>query len=204
MDINTDEAFNSFLPGAKQDDSSCVVRFYLKPKLMAAKSRDAGREIYEDREHCEIMVKGQPHQIVDEEVGKQHIDRFPNAYAAFKAGRPDPVTGTPIELLPNMSPSYVLTLKAMGIRTVEDMVNLSDAGLQKVGMGARDLQNRCRAFIGQSTTKADELERENHKLKSDVATLSDAVSKLQETIAAMTAPKKRGRPSKQQTDASLQ
>lgn len=188
MDMNLDESFNSFLPGNKhqqQDNPAHVVEFHVKPKLMGFKSREAGREIKEDREYCKIMVKGQPQQVVDEEVTEKHKRDYPNAYAAFKAGRAPLVVGTPIEQLPGMGPSQALELKVLGIRVMEDMANLDDSGLQRVGHGGRELQKQCKAFLARTTGENIELKAENAKLKTEVQTLTEQMARMQEQIAGL-------------------
>jgi hypothetical protein len=176
---DTDDAFASFLTG-KQDDSACIPHFYLKAKLMGFKSHEAGREIYEDREYVEIRVKGQPKSIFCHEVTQQDKERFPTAYAAFKAGMEAPVIGTPLENL-GLSPATVLHFRAIGIRTVEDVAAAGDAALSNMGMGARDIQNKAKALLAGSTTQTVEMAAQIKALQDQLA----------EVLAAQQ-PKKRG------------
>lgn len=178
LDPTSDAAFMSFLPGVNvRDDDSVVPRFYLGKRLMGFKSKQAGREIYEDVEMIEMRIKGQSKGIPHEMVGPEHIKRWPNAYAAFKVGRELPVVGTPIEQLPGIGPSMVHNLKGIGIRTIEDMAKTSDAVLQEIGTGARGLQTSAKAFID--------------KANGEVVELKDQVRQLQEQLAALTASHKK-------------
>jgi len=188
MDPVVDDAWTQFLPGQRLDDQSCIARFFLKPKLLGKKSKDLGRPIYEDREYVEIMVKGQPQQIVHKEVGKEDIERFPNAYAAFKRGAEAPVVGTPVEKMEGIGPSFALKLKSIGIRTVEDLSNCSDQALQDIGMGARSLQEKAKQMLSAVNPSIGKLEEENQELRKRLAALEAAVQ-----------PKRRGRPPKQVT-----
>lgn len=189
-DQMSDDAFRAFLPGQKQDDDAgLLITFFVKPKLMGLKSTEAGRPIYEDREYVEIRVKGQPNNVPVEEVNETHKKRWPLAYAAFKVGLPAPIIGTPIENLPGIGPSAVLTYKALGIRTVEDVVSMAEPGLQKMGMGARELQRQCKAYLERSTVVTVELSQENATLKSQVAELQQQMADLMAAVKP-----KRGRP----------
>ena len=170
MDPAVDDAWTQFLPGQRLDDQSCIARFFLKPCLLGLKSQQAGREIYEDREFIEIMVKGQPQQIVHEKVTPEHIQRFPNAYAAFKQGKEAPVIGTPVDKL-GVGPSTIINYKAIGIRTIEDVANASDEVLGKMGAGARALQEKAKQMLAQNNPAVESLKSENEQLKERLAAL---------------------------------
>jgi len=179
LDVSTDAAFMGFMPGRKEDDAGLIVRFHLQPRLLVAKSNAAGRKIYADAEYCEIRIKGQPKQVVDELVTPEHIAKFPVAYAYFKAQKEMPVVGTPIEQLPGISPSVVEKLKAMRIRSCEDGAAMSDAAKQEFGPGAIAISNQCRAFVGQTSEKTIALEEENKQLKEQMAQLLERVGALE-------------------------
>lgn len=170
LDPTTDTSFLAFLPGQPQeDDRSLVVRFFVKPKLMGFKSTEAGREIYEDREYIEIRIKGQDKQVVIEEVTAKHKQKYPIAYTMFLHQKPQVVVGTPIEQLPGVGPSLAHNLKGMNLRTIEDLAGISDENtLQAIGMGARDLVKRAKAFLDKST--------------SDTVAMREQMAAMQKTI----------------------
>jgi hypothetical protein len=166
LDPTSDESFRSFLPGNQtEDDKALIVKFYVGPKLMGAKSEKAGRPIYEDREYVQIMIKGQDKQVVVHEVSNEHKRRFPIAYHLFKQQKPAPVVGTPIEMMPGVGPSMAHNLKGLNLRTVEDLANVSDENtLQSIGMGARDLVAKAKAWISRSTEEQLSLQAKNAEL----------------------------------------
>jgi hypothetical protein len=179
-----DDSFSSFLPGV-QPDNTCICEFYLAPKLMAFKSRAEGRPIYEDREMVKIMVKGQDKQIFTREATDEDKQRFPREYAAFKMGREVAVVGTPIDMLPGVGPSFVQNMKAKGVKTIEDFVNLSDESLMNVGPGGRELQRRAKAMLGQTVDETiqlkDELNQERvrrENLEAQIQALMEKVNDL--------------------------
>ncbi len=180
LDVTTDESFRSFLPGHNQeDDRALIIRFFVDKALLGLKSKEAGRPIYEDREYVEIRIKGQPKQVVVKEVDAKIAQKYPHAYAAFKAGREAPVVGMPIEQLPGVGPSMAVTLKTFGVRSVEDMAALSDMGLQSIGGGARELQRRAKAFLEQSTEKTVALAEENNALKAQLEAMNARLSAIE-------------------------
>lgn len=195
LDVNTDESFRSFLPGQKQeDDSALIIEFFLGKKLMGAKSVAAGREIYEDREFVRIHVKGQDKQVVVREVTPQDRDRFPIAYRYFQAAMPAPVVGTPIEQLPGIGPSMAHMLKGLNLRTIEDLARVTDENtLSRIGMGARELVNRAKAFVQQQAPEVVNLQEENAALKHQLEAQAAQIASIQAQLAA---PRKRGRKSK--------
>jgi hypothetical protein len=78
-------------------------------------------------------------------------DRFPlawlraykEAYEAWKSGYELPETGTAIKSWPVLSPAQISLLLALRVRTVEDLAQLNDEGLQRIGMGARALKQKA-------------------------------------------------------------
>lgn len=203
LDPTTDESFRQFLPGMQQeDDKALVVEFFVGKKLLGAKSTEAGREIFEDREFVKIQIKGQDKQVVIREVGNADRQKYPFAYQQFQHQKPAAVVGTPIEQLPGMGPSQAHNLKGINLRTVEDLANVSDENtLQRIGMGARDLVNRAKAWLTQSAPKAVELEQENARLRQEMAERDrkrdEEMAEMREQLASLTKPKnKGGRPRK--------
>lgn len=179
------------LANSKGDDSSCIARFFLKPKYMRKKSEEEGREIYEDREYIEIRVKGQDKQIFCREATDEDRHRFPSSYLAFKRGTEVPVTGTPIEQLGNLGPSLVHKLRGLGIRTIEDMANITDEHLFDVGPGARDLKNRAQSFLDKTTVTVTELEKQLEEQKARNDDLEDRLKALETSKPRKKRTKKR-------------
>lgn len=188
LDATTDDSFRSFLPGqVQEDDKALIVRFFMKEVLLGAKSEQEGRPIYEDREHIEIKIKGQDKGIYSDVVRDDHRRRFPIAYAAFKAGREVPVVGTPIEMLAGVGPALAHNLKGLHIRTIEDLAGISDENsLSAIGMGARELVNRAKAWVGKQAPEAIALREQLDEERR-------ARQALEERLAALEAAPKRGR-----------
>jgi hypothetical protein len=153
---------------------------------MGFKSHEAGRPIYEDREYVSIMVKGQDKQVFVREVAEEDRRRFPNAYAAFKKGVEAPTIGTPVEML-GVGPSSVEMMRMKGIRTVEDLAGLSDDGLQGIGLGARDLQAKAKAFLSKNSEATLRLERELAAERAKTSDMQEQMAKMQKQLAELAA-----------------
>jgi len=190
LDATTDESFvQSYIRKNGEDDSALIVRFFVKPKLLGLRSKQAGRPVYEDREYVEIKVKGQDKQVAVHPVKEEHKQRFPIAYMQFQSKKPAPVIGTPVEMLPNLGPSLAMHLKSINIRTIEDLSNISDENtLQAIGMGARELVNRAKQWVSGSSTKEAGLQEQIEKAKAENEQLREMVAQMQSRMEALEKP----------------
>lgn len=198
LDPTSEEAFRVFLNGLPEDDKDLIPRFFIDKKLMGAKSEAAGRPVYEDREYIEVKIKGQDKQIVVSEVTQKDKERFPRAYAAFQHSKPLPVIGTPVEMMPGVGPSMAHDLKGLSLRTVEDLARVTDENtLSRIGMGARDLVNRAKAWlaqqapaVGAAQAQVEELQKQLAESEAKAAAEREAFEKR---LAALEKPAKKGR-----------
>jgi hypothetical protein len=127
------------------------------------------------------------------------IDR---AYEHWKKGQEEPVDGTPLAAWAGVNADQADRLKLMHIRSVEDVAALTDADLEKIGMGARSLREKARAFVvnKQGSAKIEEAlaarDKENADLKAELAELQETVKTLA-AQAGMQEKRAPGRPPKQ-------
>lgn len=110
------------------------------------------------------------------------------AYEAWKGGTDLPQTGTPLEAWPGVTPDQVRALKALGIRTVEDVRDAGEAAVRDLRFPhARQLPRMAAEFLD----------------GSDAAAKDAKIAELEERMAAMAAmleekmEPKRGRPRKE-------
>lgn len=208
IDQTTDESFvQNFLRQPVEDDRNLLVRFFIAPVLLGFKSEQMGRPQYEDREHVEISIKGQDKQVVVREVTNADRDRFPIAYGRFKNQTQDAATGTPIEMMPGVGPSFALHLRSIHIRTVEDLAAVSDeAALMNIGMGARDLVEKAKAWVASQTPEKIKLEQQladtlaqnkqlsghNEELRAQIAAFGERIAQLEKPSVAAIRRKARG------------
>lgn len=130
-----------------REDEGLFAEFHLQPVLQPEESHKLARPVYADELYIRIQIKGQKNQVVDRKARPEDQADFPKAWARWTAKDQKIVTtGTPITALPGVGPSLELELEALGIRTVEDLATLSDAGLANIRNG-RLLQKRAQAYV---------------------------------------------------------
>jgi len=112
-------------------DNKLHVRFYTRPMLQGTLSKEAGRPIYADVEHVNILTPGDKLSIIDRVASEDDKRRFADHYAKFRAGKGDEIIGTPLQAVPWMTRSKVEEYKFFGIHTVEQLANANDNVGQK-------------------------------------------------------------------------
>jgi hypothetical protein len=162
-------------------------RFHMLPVQNMALSEKEGRPIFEDKEMVEIRIPGDPKiSWVGPVTEQQRIDghwidsreRFAKEYEAFKRGEQVATTGTPLEQWPQpgLTVSRITELKALNIFSVEDLANVTDGNLGRLGMGGREFREAARTYIS------------NAKDGVSNAALMDELTALRARLAALEAP----------------
>jgi len=159
----------------KQDQDNSIPVFYVKAVQHNFRSQEEGRPIFVDKDYVRIIIPGDTRSEVDREVQDKDKDRWPEQWRRFKEDAEEATDGTPLEQWPAVSVSQVAELKAKKIRTVEQLAGVSDGQLQNLGLGARQLRDRAKAFLEAAAGNAP----------LDAALLRE--SKLQEEIDALKA-----------------
>lgn len=158
-------------------DATLGVEFFTDAVENAAKSREAGRPIYDEREFVRIRFPGDnkrelvaPAMEVHFNSGAKaqmtYAERFPGAYAAFKDGLADYVSGTPLSAVAFVTSAQKAELKALNILTVEQLAGLPDSQMRKLGMGGRDMAMKAQDFL-----KTSQSNGEVERLKEEIAAL---------------------------------
>jgi hypothetical protein len=169
-------------------DSRLYVEFYRKAVHNPFKSNEAGRPIYDEKDFVKIMIPGNKYGSVDTAVTMEHKQRFPQQWARYQAGQEQSAIGTPLEMWPQITVGLVATLKGAGIRTVEQLAELSDANAQGI-MGNHDLRRRAKAFLEAAAGEAV-----NTKLEAELEKRDLEIAAMKEQIAGLLTARTRGRP----------
>ena len=130
-----------------QPKGAAIPEFFTEAVKLEFKSQQEGRPIYEEREFVRILMPGDRLSAPVEPVNDDHKARWPKEYAAFKAGIEAPIEGIPLKQWPQVNTSRVKELAHFNIHTVEQMASVSDAHIQNLGMGARELRERAKLFL---------------------------------------------------------
>lgn len=170
-------------------------RFFTDSVLDHLATAQAGTDVFKDEERVEIIMPGISQLTKPvEKVRKEHIDRWPDEYKAFKAGQEFALNGTPLEQWPILKRAQVLTLKAADFRTVEDIAGMSDIAVQRVGMGGARLRDLARSYLDEAVAQAvlarTTAENERNQVvlaeqNEKIANLSSLCERLGAQIVAM-------------------
>lgn len=176
---------NSYVrdPDGGRDGDTCIPRFHLETEAILVD----GQKVFRDVEMVEIIMPGNPWNKPDIRVTDTERARWPKSYAAFKAGQEAPIDGTPLEEWPVLSRSQVLTLKSLEFRTVEDIAEMNEYAIQRVGMGARQLKTKAMAYLDDGAksaivNRAIELEE---KLTQAVVEKDAQIARLNEQLETL-------------------
>jgi hypothetical protein len=172
------------LPGADETryaaDNKLYVEFSRKPRLHPAKSREAGRAIYEETDYVRIHVPGDKSSVVERPVTEMDVQRFADRYKKWKAGQAEAVIGTPLTALPGMTPAKVEEYKYFKLVTVEQLAEANDNLGQKF-MSFQQDKARAKAFMEVAANNApiEKMNEELSKRDAEIENLKTMVEALQ-------------------------
>jgi len=192
--------------GGQPGDETLLVRFYRQPMQNMARSETEGRPIYEDVDMVEIRVPGNKLMVIAEKATQAHKNRFPEHWKRYSARESqEDISGTLLEEWPAITRSQVEELRFFHVRTVEQLVTLSDAHSGKI-MGIQDLKRRGAAYLEHSKTQSEanalsETKRQLDEQQALNATLSSRLEALESLLSKnVDEPKRRGRPPKDDSE----
>jgi hypothetical protein len=140
------------------------------------KSKEAGYPVFdESRLFIKIVI---PNSIDDVYRPANDADkqRFPLSYEAYKRGVEFPDEGLPIMHCPQFTTSEVKLLNAVNVKTVEQLAELPDSGLHRLGPGGQGLKNRAKKFLdtaGENTILKEKIRKLERKIEELTASSND-------------------------------
>lgn len=168
-------------------DQGVHARFYLFPVTNEAKSSEAGRPIYDEREFVEIVASGNANNIVRRKATQEDKMRFRRQYEMFSANSDsEQLTGTPLSEVTWLNRGQVEELLYFKIRTLEGLANMSDDSCSK-HVGLYDLKRKAKTALEASEASAPvtKLAAENDQLRNDLAALKNVVEEQTKLLAQM-------------------
>ena len=165
-------------------DKTLFVKFFTKQRKNETESLEEGRPIYKDVEYVDIKVPGNRTGGASRPATFKDKQRFPRHYAAYKQREEMPVEGTPLAEWPIMSRSQVEELSFHNVKTVEQLVAMSDS-LASQFMGMNGLKAKAKMWLEDSEetariNKIQSLESSNIEKAEKIATLESQVLSLME------------------------
>lgn len=202
------------------DERPPYVRFEQRPIEDRQKTKETGIVHYKDRIYALITPAGSKdvHEEIAEKwiqkqeenarngrIPPQHLDYYKRAYKDYLEGVETPDDGIPIKHCPIFTAAQVKQILAVNVRTVEDLAQAPENVLERIGMGARPLQQKARNYLesgdqGKAAQKIQELEtaldkseKAREKQAAQIEEMADRLSVLEGQTK-----KKRGRPPKKE------
>ncbi len=165
-------------------DKKLMVMFYRDTIKNEQKSIEAGRPIFDEIDLIKIITPGSRDSFVGDAT-PQYQERFPQQWSRYRQGKDQALgSGTPLNQLPWMTEGQIAEFNAVGCRTVEQLVGMSDALSQKF-MGHHQIKQRAQAYLDAAAGVAPTL-----KLQAELEKRDSQIANLQSQIDAMLAVKK--------------
>ena len=154
-------------------------RFHIEAIQDEAASAREGRPIFRHEERVQHLMPGSPNSPV-ERVRQEHIDRWPEQYAAFKRGSEMSIEGTPIEQWNILNRGMVMELKAIGFQTIEQIADASDLALQRIPRLGHKLRERAKAYLddAEASKLTEQLAAADERNKSLIASQQRQIDEL--------------------------
>lgn len=151
--------------GKRRKNDGGVPMFFKK-----AVAKRIGEDVeYVDEYWVKIFNKGDPKNVIEASVRKDHQERWPNEWKAFLNDEEPDIDGIPLDDFPKMTPAERMRCKSLKLRSVEDLANYPDGQIKDLGGRGHELQRAAREFIeykaGESIT---DLKQEIAELKKEL------------------------------------
>lgn len=175
-------------------ENNVFVEFYTDAQELKAQSEKEGRPIYEDVPHVRIIIPGDTGNVIECVAKDKHKQKYPEAWKRFLAQEKTGYTGTQLEQWPQITRSQLKEAKYFEVHTVEQMAQLADSHISRMGMGFADLRTKAIAYLAAAKDSAAVTQQaaENARLQQEVDDLKAQVKDL---------AVKRGRPAKEPVEA---
>lgn len=175
------------------DTSHLFIEFKPEKIENLAKTKEAGRPIFDDIELCSIqhvgdqktwfVVPAEERSIYIRDPGGSgryvtYAECYFEHYKAFKEGQARAQSGTPVEELPFLTNAKRAELKALNIHTAEALAQLEGTPLTRLGMGGREMKTQAQAYLDRAKEGAMDA-----KLAAQNARLQDEIEKMREQLA---------------------
>lgn len=177
------------------NDHLVIPMFKVHTQENKAKSKEAGRPIFDDMEVVEVRFAGDRNKVsvfpahvicstvMDEDGDYRpmtYAERWKEQYARFKAKQQQVMEGTPVDELPFLTQAKRSELKALNIYTAETLAALDGTPLKTLGQGGRELKNQAQAYLDNASGTANVT-----RMASEIEDLKQLVAELRaEKVAA--------------------
>jgi len=166
----------------RKDPTQPRFHWLAKPDPDATKAAGAPR--YRNVPMVEIVIPGDNRTRIVREVQDKDRERWPDQWERFSGGAVMQIEGTPLSEWPQITVAQVEDMRQQNVLTVEQLANVADHLLPRLGMGARDLQNKARIWLGIAADQGKAVETITAQGKQ-IADLSRRNSDLESMIQGL-------------------
>lgn len=177
------------------------IQFEIRSIENREESQKAGHYVGEDVIYVRVHQPGQTTQVFEAKAeswieskrnaNDPHYDHYQRSLENFKKGHEAPVNGTAVKDWPPASPTQVKVLHSLNVFTVEDLADITETAIGKIGPGARALKQKAEQWIavsestGQITERLSEFEVRMEEYQATIDTLLKANKELQSKLDGM-------------------
>lgn len=150
-----------------------------------ARTKEIGSPQFDDVLMIHIQIPNSM-DIVPRPATDADKKRFPLSWQAYQTGKEPATSGWPLEEWAQITASELQMLKAHHIRSVQQLADVADATIHRLGPGAMGLKNRAQKFL-KSQDVVSELEARLALANKRIAELEEgerAVKELNKPIKA--------------------
>lgn len=169
-------------------DEQLLVKFYRHAAKDRKATLEAGRPIFRDMDYISIMQPGNKDSIVQRPASLKDKNRFAVHWQKYQARESqETISGTPLEEWGGLTEAQKNELKYMNVRSVEQLVNITDTNAQGM-MGIHSLKERAKRFL--EGNDADKLAAENKEKDDLIVSMKKRLDALEETAKKPPAKRK--------------
>lgn len=168
-----------FVEGEEDQNKGLAVRFFMHAEKDERRSEEEGRPIYQEIEMIEVLFPGSK-DVLHEKLKWEHTQRFPKLYKQFVDTKESKISGTPLAEFPFISVAERRELEYFNIFTAEQLVNMPDGNVNRIGVNGRDLIKKVDAYMKSTKDKAHitKTAQQNEELKREIDLLKQQMSNL--------------------------
>lgn len=179
-------------------ESQMFVEFFTEAIELKHESLKQGRPIFKDVPWIKILNPGDNMVVIERPATNRDKEKYPNAWQRYDSAGKGEAVGTPLDKWPQITRSMLREAQHFHVNTVEQLAGISDANVNKMGMGFQDLRAKAKAYLaaaeGGVPSKAQD---------EKIAEMERQLEEMRALLEAQTEPEKRGpgRPRKEAVEA---
>lgn len=178
--------------------------FYLDKMHNPAKSREAGRPMYDNVVMVRIGNPGERLNVVIRPATEGDRQRFALQWVQFQQKREQRPDGTPLNCLFPENPALIGMLEASAVYTVEQLAQLSGNAIENIGMGAQGYVNQAVQYLqnAEKGVRNSQLRKMQEDHDREVSGLKHQINEMRIQMDKLLDEKRRGVARQQQYDVA--